>query len=110
MGKDIFVCSNPKCNRPFCADCFSSMCGGSAEEEASVGRMLCPQCLLEYSVRSYIREMLPDYFNRMPESFYQDVLMDVQETSGYSCEGGFNSDDIRLAFARVVAKRFGVEV
>ena len=110
MGKDIFVCSNPKCNRPFCADCFSSMCGGTAEEETVSGSVLCPQCLLESSVRSFIREMLPDYFNRMPESFYQDVLMDVQETSGYNCEGGFNAEDIRLAFARVVAKRFGVEV
>ena len=110
MGKDIFVCSNPKYNRPFCADCFSSMCGGSAEEEAVIGPVFCPQCLLESSVRSFIREMLPDYFKRMPESFYQGVLMDVQEASGYNCEGGFNDDDIRLAFARVVAKKFGVEV
>lgn len=109
IGKDIFICSNTRCNRPFCAECFFSMCGGSAEETTS-NSMLCPQCLLESAVRRHIRETLPEYFNRMPESFYQDILMDVQETSGYNCDGGFNDDDIRLAFARVVAKAFGVEV
>lgn len=85
------------------------MCGGAAEETAS-NTVLCPQCLLESAVRCHIRETLPDYFNRMPKSFYQDILMDVQETSGYNCDGGLNDDDIRLAFARVVAKVFGVEV
>ena len=56
-----------------------------------------------------VQNLLPDYYRRMPDSFYESISREVQEDSGFNYEGGFNDDDIRRAFAHVVAKQFDVE-
>ena len=61
------------------------------------------------AVNRVVQSLLPDYHQKMPDSFYEAIIFDVQEGSGFSYEGGFNDDDIRRAFAHVVAKQFDAE-
>ena len=101
----IFVCENEGCGKHFCTTCYEGMTGCCASEERIAGKMFCPDCLLETSVRSCVSDWLSDYASRMPESFYRSIILDVKESSGFSTGEGFNDDDIKLAFSRNSAWR-----
>ena len=107
LGKKIFHCTNRHCGKLFCAKCHKAMTGKDVgvSEETHTG-YLCPYCYLEASIHRMVQSLLPDYYRRMPDSFYEAISREVQENSGFSYEGGFNDDDIRRAFAHVVAKQF----
>ena len=107
LGKKIFHCTNRHCGKLFCAKCHKAMTGKDVDvlEETRTG-YLCPYCYLEASIHRMVQSLLPDYYRRMPDSFYEAISREVQENSGFSYEGGFNDDDIRRAFAHVVAKQF----
>ena len=107
LGKKIFHCTNRHCGKLFCAKCHKAMTGTDVDvlEETRTG-YLCPYCYLEASIHRIVQSLLPDYYRRMSDSFYEGISREVQENSGFSYEGGFNDDDIRRAFAHVVAKQF----
>lgn len=109
LGRNIFLCTNRRCRRLFCAKCHKAMTGKDVSEGMDAG-YLCPYCQLSASVHRVVQNLLPDYYCRMPDSFYEAILREVQEDSGFNYEGGFRDDDIRRAFAYVVAKQFDVEV
>ena len=108
LGRNIFLCTNRRCRRLFCAKCHKAMTGKDVSEGMDAG-YLCPYCQLSASVHRVVQNLLPDYHQKMPDSFYEAIIFDVQEDSGFSYEGGFNDDDIRRAFAHVVAKQFDAE-
>ena len=108
LGRNIFLCTNRRCRRLFCAKCHKAMTGKDVSEGMDAG-YLCPYCQLSASVHRVVQDLLPDYHHKMPDSFYEAIIFDVQEDSGFSYEGGFNDDDIRRAFAHVVAKQFDAE-
>lgn len=105
-GKLIHRCQ--KCQRYFCAHCYTTMTGDQDAPQSHP--IYCPSCFLRETVRGKITQWLGDYAARMPETFLMAVVSDVAENSGFYEEGDFNDDDIRLAFGRVVARQFGVEI
>lgn len=109
LTRSIHRC--PKCQRYFCNFCYETMTGEEDAAERDLSHSsCCPYCFLRESVQSKLADWLGDYASRMPDSFLCAVVSDVEECSGFYDEGGFTEDDIRLAFARVVARQFDVEV
>lgn len=64
---------------------------------------------LTNDVKDYVSGIIDEYHSAMPEQFYRDIINDVMECSAYN-EGYFSNDDIHLAFQRVIAEKFGVEI
>ncbi len=107
MGSALHRCS--RCGKLFCAECYKAMTGCFEYEEGENGATLCPTCVLETSIRSCLSEWLGDYADQMPESFFKDVYNDVYHASGFNGDHGFNDADIRIGFARVIARQFHVD-
>ncbi len=106
FGQLIHRCQ--KCQRYFCRHCYTTLTGDQAAAQSHPS--CCPSCFLREAVRGKLTQWLGDYAARMPETFLMTVVSDMAASSGFYEEGGFNDDDIRLAFGRVVARQFGVEV
>lgn len=106
FGQLIHRCQ--KCQRYFCSHCYTTMTDD--RDAAQFRPSCCPSCFLRETVRGKITQWMGDYAARMPETFLMAVVSNVAENSGFYEEGGFNDDDIRLAFGRVVARQFGVEI
>lgn len=94
------------CEKLFCNDCYKAMTGNDVPQNA----VLCPTCALETSISNRVSEWLSDYAGQMPDAFYKAIFNDVYDSSGFHSKDGFNDDDIRLGFARVVARQFGVVI
>lgn len=60
-------------------------------------------------VREYVSGIMDEYHYKMPASFLNDIVTDVIECSAFD-EGYYDKGDINLAFQRVVAEKFGVEI
>ena len=101
LGKKLFLCTNRHCRRLFCSKCHKAMTGKDVSEGMDAG-YLCPYCQLSASVHRVVQNLLPDYRHKMPDSFYEAIIFDVQEDSGFNYDGGFNDDDITDAFEQVV--------
>lgn len=60
-------------------------------------------------VKDYVGNVLSEYHSKMPNEFYDNIVADVIECSDYD-NGCYSTADIHLAFERVIAKSFGVEI
>ncbi len=105
FGKHIHRCS--LCNRAFCDTCHDSMAG--KPDSTSRKQCICLSCELRASIRLLVSTWLLDYTKQMPDSFFDEIYDDVCETSGFNQGEGFNDSDIRLGFARVIARHLGLE-
>ena len=67
---------------------------------------------MENAVRTYMKDNLvaisDDYINPIIDNIIADVVSDIKETSGYTEDGHFNTDDIKLAVGRVLIDRLGI--
>ena len=58
----------------------------------------------------YSRYILEQEDNVTGNTFMEDVIKNVMETSAWEDEGYYNDDDIRLAIGRELLARLGIEV
>ena len=56
----------------------------------------------------YARYILEHENDETENTFMDDVIIDVMETSAWDDEGYYNEDDIRLAIGRVLIDRLGI--
>lgn len=106
LNQQIFACTKQGCKRLFCSDCSNGMLRGSIEAQSDPE--LCPDCALEKAVHRVVRLLLPECYDRMPKQFYQDIIIAMQDHSGFNKRTGFTDGDIHRAFSRTVALQFGI--
>lgn len=64
---------------------------------------------LKNDVREYVSNIMDEYHHKMPLYFYNDIIADVMECSAYY-EGYYSVSDIKIAFERIIAEKFGIEI
>lgn len=75
------------------------------EIEVKVTEIMRSATSSEYAI--YILEQEDDVTGN---TFMEDVIKNVMETSAWEDEGYYNDDDIRLAIGRELIARLGIEV
>lgn len=55
-------------------------------------------------------KLMPNYYSIMPEEFKNNIVAKVIECSDFSYSGTWTESDIKIAFEREIASRFGIEV
>ena len=58
----------------------------------------------------YARYILEHENEETENTFMDDVIDNVMETSAWEDEGYYNEDDIRLAIGRIFMERLGIEI
>ena len=60
-------------------------------------------------VKDYVAKVMDEYHYKMPQNFYDSIVDDIIICSAYE-DGYWTQSDISLAYQRVVANKFGVEI